>query len=121
MPFILLWQRSSYDEWCRESWFHINRSDRLFANPASTVENLFYFGFLTERLLYKTGKWFTPLLIATMYTSHEISNPEYWYGHLSFVFVFVAIAVTAAIYTWRRSVIVTWLGDGLSRFVIHLF
>jgi hypothetical protein len=48
--------------------------DRLFANPASTVENLFYFGFLTERLLYKT-KWLTPLLIAAMYTIHEMSNP----------------------------------------------
>lgn len=95
--------------------------DRLFANPASTVENLFYFGFLTERLLYKTGKWFTPLLIAIMYTIHEMSNPEYWYSHLSFVFVFVAIAVTSAIYIWRRSMIVTWLGDGLSRFVTRLF
>jgi hypothetical protein len=37
--------------------------DRLSANPASSVENLFYFGFLTERLSYKTGKWLTPPLI----------------------------------------------------------
>lgn len=95
--------------------------DRLFTNPASTVENLFYFGFLTERLLYKTGKWFTPLLIATMYTAHEMSNPEYWYGHMSFVFVFVAITAAAAIYIWRRSLPVTWLGDGLSRFITQLF
>jgi hypothetical protein len=94
--------------------------DRLFANPASTVENLFYFGFLTERLLHKT-KWVTPLLIAAMYTIHEMSNPEYWYDHLSFVFVFVAIAVAAAIYLWRRSLVVTWLGDILSRFVTQLF
>lgn len=94
--------------------------DRLFANPASTVENLFYFGFLTERLWYKT-KWFTPLLIAAMYTVHEMSNPEYWYGHMSFVFVFVVIGVAAAIYVWRRSLVVTWLGDGLSRFVTQLF
>jgi hypothetical protein len=94
--------------------------DRLVANPASTVENLFYFGFLTERLLYKT-KWVMSLVIASMYTLHEMSNPEYWYGHLSFVFVFVAIAVAAAIYLWRRSLVVTWLGDILSRFVTQLF
>lgn len=94
--------------------------DRLVANPASTVENLFYFGFLTERLLSKT-KWATPLLIAIMYTLHEMSNPEYWYGHLSFVFVFAAIAVAAAIYLWRRSLVVTWLGDILSRFLTQLF
>lgn len=94
--------------------------DRLVANPASTVENLFYFGFLTERLLSKT-KWVTPLVIAAMYTLHEMSNPEYWYGHLSFVFVFIAIAVAAAIYLWRRSLVVTWLGDILSRFVTQLF
>jgi hypothetical protein len=50
--------------------------DRLFANPASSVENLFYFGFLTERLSYRTGKWLTPLLIGLMYTAHEMSNPE---------------------------------------------
>lgn len=31
--------------------------ERLFANPASSVENLFYFGFLAERLSYRTGKW----------------------------------------------------------------
>lgn len=95
--------------------------DRLFANPASTVENLFYFGFLTERLLDKTGAWFTPLLIAAMYTAHEMSNPEYWYGHLSFLFVFVGIVVATAVYIWRRSLVVIWLGDGLSRFVTQLF
>lgn len=94
--------------------------DRLMANPASTVENLFYFGFLTERLLSKT-KWVTPFVIAAMYTLHEMSNPEYWYSHLSFAFVFVAIAVAAAVYLWRRSLVVTWLGDILSRFVTQLF
>lgn len=95
--------------------------DRLFANPASTVENLFYFGFLTQRLLSKTGVWFTPLIVASMYTLHEMSNPEYWYGQMSFVFVFVAIGVAAAMYAWRRSLMVTWLGDILSRFVTQLF
>lgn len=95
--------------------------DRLFANPASTTENLFYFGFLTERLSYKTGKWFTPLLIAAMYTAHEMSNPEYWYGGTSFVLIFVGVVIVAAIYLWRRSVVVTWLSDGLRWFVIHLF
>ena len=28
----------------------ISALDRMFVNPASTIENLFYFGFLTERL-----------------------------------------------------------------------
>jgi hypothetical protein len=95
--------------------------DRLFANPASTTENLFYFGFLTERLSFKTGRWFTPLLIAAMYTTHEMSNPEYWYGGTSFVLIFVGVVIVAAIYLWRRSVVVTWLSDGLRWFVIHLF
>ncbi len=95
--------------------------DRLFANPASTTENLFYFGFLAERLLYKTGKWFTPLLIAAMYTAHEMSNPEYWYGGMSFVLIFIGVAIVTGIYLWRRSVVVTWLSDGLRWFVIHLF
>ncbi len=57
--------------------------DRLFANPASTVENVFYFGFLTERLVGKTGRWLTPPLVAGMYTAHEMTNPEYWYGGMS--------------------------------------
>lgn len=94
---------------------------RLFANPASSAENLFYFGFLTERLSYRTGKWLTPLLIALMYTAHEMSNPEYWYGGTSFGFIFVGVAIWAAIYLWRRSAVVIWLGDGLYRFVLGLF
>jgi hypothetical protein len=36
--------------------------DRLFLNPASSVESLFYFGFLEERILQKCGKWLTPHL-----------------------------------------------------------
>lgn len=95
--------------------------DRWFGNPASTVENLFYFGFLTERLSYRTGKWLTPLLIGLMYTAHEMSNPEYWYGNASFVLIFVGVAIWAAIYLWRRSVVVIWLGDGLYRFAGRLF
>jgi len=94
--------------------------ERLFGNPASTVENLFYFGFLTEALSRKTGRWLTPPLIGAMYTLHEMSNPEYWYSGLSFVLVFVGITLTAAIYLWRRSVVVIWLGDGLGRFITRL-
>jgi hypothetical protein len=59
-------------------------------------------------------------LIGLMYTLHEMSNPEYWYGGLSFVFVFVAITLTATVYLWRRSMLVVWLGDGLSRFITRL-
>ncbi len=94
---------------------------RLFSNPASTVENLFYFGFLAERLSYRLGKWLTPLLVGLMYTAHEMSNPEYWYGGMAFGFVFVGVAIWAAIYLWRRSAVVIWLGDGLYRFVMALF
>jgi len=95
--------------------------DRLFGNPASSVENLFYFGFLTERLSYRSGKWLTPPLIGLMYTAHEMSNPEYWYGNVSFVLIFVGITIWAAIYLWRRSVVPIWLGDGLYRFAGRLF
>lgn len=94
---------------------------RLFANPASSVENLFYFGFLTERLSYRAGKWLTPLLIGLMYTAHEMSNPEYWYGGMNFPLIFVGVALWAGIYLWRRSAVVIWLGDGLYRFVLALF
>jgi hypothetical protein len=94
---------------------------RLFANPASSIENLFYFGFMTERLSYRAGRWLTPLLIGLMYTAHEMSNPEYWYGSMSFAFVFVGVALWVAIYLWRRSAVVIWLGDGLYRFVMALF
>jgi membrane protease YdiL (CAAX protease family) len=93
--------------------------DRLIANPASTVENLFYFGFLTERLAAKTG-WWTPLLIGLMYTIHEMTNPEYWYEDMAFVFTFVAVTAAAALYLWRRSVLVIWLSDGVSRLIMRL-
>lgn len=92
-------------------------ADRAFANPASTVENLFYFGFLTERLSQKTGRWLTPFLIGAMYAAHEMTNPEYWYKGMNFVLVFVGVTLTTFIYLWRRSVIPIWLGDGLGRFI----
>jgi hypothetical protein len=95
--------------------------DRLFANPASTTENLFYFGFLTERLARTTGKWLTPLIVGLMYTAHEMSNPEYWYEGSPFVLVFIGVAIIAAIYLWRRNVVAIWLGDGLGRFFSSLF
>jgi len=95
--------------------------DRSFANPASTVENLFYFGFLTERLSQKTGRWLTPLLIGTMYVVHEMTNPEYWYEGMNFILVFIGVTLTASIYLWRRNVVVIWLGDGLGRFIGKLF
>lgn len=86
--------------------------DRLLANPASSVENLFYFGFVAERLSLRAGKWLTPIFIAIMYTAHEMTNPEYWYKAMSFGFVLVGTALIAAIYLWRRSAVVIWLGDG---------
>ena len=95
--------------------------DRLFLNPASTTEHLFYFGFLTERLSQKTGRLMTSFMIAAMYTVHEMSNPEYWYEGLNFLLVFVGVALMASIYLWRRSIVVIWLGDGLGRFVSRLF
>jgi hypothetical protein len=95
--------------------------DRWFANPASTTETLFYFGFLTERLSRTTGRWLTPVLIGLMYTAHEMTNPEYWYEGLVFGMVFVGVAVIAALYLWRRSTVVLWLGDGLGRALGQLF
>ena len=91
--------------------------DRLFANPASSVETLFYFGFVAERLAGKTGRWLTPILIALMYTAHEMSNPEYWYEGMSFGFVFVGVALITALYLWRRNVVAIWLGDGVRWFL----
>jgi hypothetical protein len=98
----------------------IAAATRMLGNPASTVENLFYFGFLTDSLAEKTGRWLTPILIGGMYTLHEMSNPEYWYSHLPFALVFLSVTLTAAIFLWRRSLPVTWLGDGLSRFITSL-
>ena len=94
--------------------------NRWFANPASTVEVFFYFGFLTERLSVKFGK-LTPLLIGAMYTIHEMTNPEYWYKGLNFMLVFIGIAIFAQVYLWRRSIVVLWLGDGLQRLITGAF
>jgi hypothetical protein len=87
---------------------------RLFANPASSVENLFYFGYLTERLARRIRGWAAPV-VAGLYTLHEMSNPEYWLEGMSFGFTFLAVLVTAAVFLWRRSVIVIWLASGLAR------
>jgi len=94
--------------------------DRLFLNPASTTENLFYFGFLAERLSHRFGKWWTPLMIGLMYGFHEMTNPEYWYEEVFFPSIFVGVAIFAIIYLWRRNVITVWLGDGLGRFLNNL-
>ena len=95
--------------------------DRMFANPASTTEYIFYFGFLAERLSFKFGRWWTPLMIGLMYMIHEMTNPEYWYEGMNFPLVFVGVAVFTMIYLWCRSVVVIWLGDGLGRFLSKLF
>lgn len=95
--------------------------DRLFLNPASTAEYIFYFGFLAERLSYKLGRWWTPVLIGAMYVFHEMTNPEYWYGGVFFPIIFIGIALFAAVYLWRRNVIAIWLGDGLGWFLTRLF
>lgn len=90
--------------------------DRLFANPASSVEVLFYFGFLAERLSHKFGGLLTALFIALMYTAHEMTNPEYWYEAMNFAITLVGVALVTGLYLWRRNVVAIWLGDGLRRF-----
>jgi len=80
-----------------------------------------HFGFLTERLSPGVGRWLTPPLVGLMYTAHEMSNPEYWYEGVSFVLVFLGVTVIAALYLWRRSAVVVWLGDGLGKLVGWLF
>jgi hypothetical protein len=55
-----------------------------------------------------------------MYTIHEMTNPEYWYEDMAFVFTFVAVTAAAALYLWRRSVLVIWLSDGVSRLIMRL-
>ena len=94
--------------------------DRLFLNPASTTENLFYFGFLAERLSWKFGRWATALMVGVMYTIHEMTNPEYWYEDQFFPMILIGVTTFTLIYLWRRSVIVIWLGDGLGRFMGRL-
>ncbi len=94
--------------------------DRLLANPASTVENLFYFGFIAERLSHKWGNGLTVVAVGLMYTAHEMTNPEYWYELMNFVLVFVGVVFFTVIYLWRRGVVAIWLGDGLGRFISRL-
>lgn len=94
--------------------------DRMFMNPATTTENLFYFGFLTKRISDKFGKRITPLIIGLMYMLHEMANPEYWYEGVSFILVFVGVAITSIFYLWRKSIVVIWLSDGIGRFIDRL-
>ncbi len=94
---------------------------RMFSNPASTVENLFYYGFLTERLGNLRSHYIVPIAVGAMYTAHEITNPEYWYAGTSFVLIFVGVTVFSVIYLWRRNIGVTWLSDGLRWFLANLF
>lgn len=95
--------------------------DRLLFNPASTVENLFYFGFMAERLSGWLGLWLTPLAVGVLYVTHELSNPEYWYGGLDFGLAFVGAAALAVLYLARRSLVAVWLADGACRFASRLF
>ncbi len=93
---------------------------RMFGNPASSVENLFYYGFLTERFGNQWRRYLVPFLIGALYTVHEMSNPEYWYQGVNFPFIFIGVVVFAAIYLWRRSFIVIWLSDGFRWFLSML-
>jgi hypothetical protein len=93
---------------------------RMFGNPASTVENLFYYGFLTERLGNSWKRYLVPFAVGAMYTAHEMTNPEYWYEGTSFVFIFVGVTIFAAVYLWRRNIVVTWLSDGFRWFLSML-
>ncbi len=95
--------------------------DRLLFNPSSTVENLFYFGFLAERLSRWLGGWVTPPVVGLLYMTHELSNPEYWYGGLDFGLTFVGATVLAVLYLARRNVVAVWLADGACRFASRLF
>lgn len=69
---------------------------RMFGNPASTVESLFYFGFLTERIGRQWNRYAVPFLVGATYTVHEISNPEYWYEGMPFALVFIGVTLFAA-------------------------
>ncbi len=93
---------------------------RTLGNPAFTAENLFYFGFLTDRVSKKTGKWLTPILVGGMYTLHEMTNPQYWYTGMYFPATFIAVTLVAAAYVRRRSMAVVWGADALSRFITYL-
>lgn len=95
--------------------------DRMLFNPASTVESLFYFGFLTERLSRVLGVWVTPLVVGSMYMFHEMTNPEYWYIGLPFELTFIGAVALAGLYLVRRNVIAVWLADGACRFASRLF
>jgi len=92
----------------------------MMIDPTLSIENIFYFGFLTEWLSYDAGKWLTPILIGLMYTTHEMTYPGFWYVSMDFLRVFIPITFLAFLYLWRRSVIMIWLGDGLVKFISRL-
>ena len=94
---------------------------RLLGNPATSAEYLFYFGFLAMRLSKRAGTLLTPILIGLMYMAHEMTNPEYWYEGMQFALVFIGVAISSALYLWRKSLIPIWLGDGLARFFQGLY
>ena len=92
----------------------------MMTDPTMSLRILFYFGFLTERISCDAGKWLTPILIGLMFTTHEMTNPGYWYVGMDFPRVFIIITFFAFLYVWRRSVIMIWLGHGLEIFITRL-
>lgn len=91
--------------------------DRMFLNPASTVEFIFYFGFIGKRLSLMLGKIITPIALGLMYTIHEISNPEYWFENINFIFIPFGIAIFSYIFLWKKNLIPIWIADGIGRFI----
>jgi hypothetical protein len=65
--------------------------------------------------------WLAPVLIGGMYMIHEMTNPEYWYGGMNYLLVFVGVTLTAAVYLWRRNIVSIWIADGVGRFLTSLW
>ncbi len=95
--------------------------DRMFLNPASTVEYIFYYGFLGKRLILILGKILTPIILGLMYVLHEMSNPEYWYENVNFLFIFIGVSIVSVLFFWKKNLIPVWIGDGIGRFIIRIF
>lgn len=91
---------------------------RYIATIAIIVYIYLHWRFDLSELGFRAKGWYAvPFLVGAMYTAHEISNPEYWYEGLPFAFVFIGVTLFAAIYLWRRSVVVIWLSDGFQWFL----
>lgn len=90
---------------------------RLLANPATSAEYVFYFGFIASRFSKVMPSVLVCLSIGLMYMLHEMTNPEYWYEGTRFAFIFVGVALACGIYLWRRALPPIWFGDGLARFI----